>query len=77
MRRSFAALATFFELVLAVDPLVDLGYVKYQGSALPNGVSQWLGLRFAAPPVGDLRFSAPADPPSNDTVQIADTVSPF
>ena len=77
MKRFFAALAACFELALAVDPLVDLGYTKYEGTALPNGISQWLGIRFAAPPVGDLRFSAPADPPSNDTVQTADTVCQF
>ena len=74
MRETLAALATCFGLTLAVDPLVDLGYSKYEGAALPNGISQWLGIRFAAPPVGDLRFNAPADPPSNDTVQVADTV---
>lgn len=48
--------------VLAVSPLVKLDYSTYQGETLPNGVSQWLGMRYAAPPVGDLRFSAPEDP---------------
>jgi hypothetical protein len=71
---SLVALAACLKLVLAVDPLVDVGYTKYQGTALPNGVSQWLGMRFAAPPVGNSRFRAPADPPRNDTVQHADTV---
>ncbi|PQE21386.1 triacylglycerol lipase protein [Rutstroemia sp. NJR-2017a BBW] len=42
--------------------VVDLGYSKYQGTNLGNGVSQWLGIRYAAPPLGDLRFRAPRDP---------------
>jgi hypothetical protein len=53
---------------------VDLGYSQYQGANAANGVSQWLGIRYAAPPVGDLRFRAAADPLVNNTVQIADTV---
>ncbi|CZT49185.1 related to cholinesterase precursor [Rhynchosporium secalis] len=51
--------------------VVDLGYSKYQGSHVENGVTQWLGIRYAAPPVGDLRFRAPRDPLHNDTLQIA------
>ncbi|KAI5118841.1 hypothetical protein M0805_006161 [Coniferiporia weirii] len=60
------------ELALAVGPLVDVGYTRYLGTELQNGVTQWLGLRFAAPPLGELRFRAPADPPRNDTIQVAD-----
>ena len=61
--------------VLAVNPTVNLGYTQYQGVAIPAGITQWLGMRFAAPPLGDLRFRAPADPVANDTVQMADQVS--
>ena len=61
-------------MVLAVDPVVELGYTSYQGTALSNGISQWLGIRYAAPPLGQLRFAAPQDPPANDTLQIADQV---
>lgn len=61
-------------LALAVSPLVDLSYSKYQGTAISNSVTQWLGIRYAAPPLGDLRFSNPEDPLVNDTIQIADTV---
>ncbi|KFY70659.1 hypothetical protein V498_10282, partial [Pseudogymnoascus sp. VKM F-4517 (FW-2822)] len=43
-------------------PQVDLGYAQYQGSRLAIGVDQYLGMRFAAPPLGDLRFRAPQDP---------------
>lgn len=62
-------------LVLSVDPLVTLDYTSYAGTTLPNGISQWLGIRYAAPPLGNLRFSAPQDPVANSTIQIADHVS--
>ena len=38
---------------------------------LSNGVNQWLSLRFAAPPTGRLRFSAPQSPTTNTTVRDA------
>ena len=67
-----------FSLLVAlsecVDPLVKLDYSTYEGTALPNGISQWLGLRYAAPPLGDLRFAAPQDPIATDGVQPADRV---
>lgn len=50
---------------------VDLGYSKYQGIDLQNGINQWLGIRYAAAPIGDLRFTAPQDPTPNSTVQRA------
>jgi len=61
--------------VQAVAPLVNLNYTSYQGSALPGGITQWLGMRYAAPPLGNLRFAAPADPIANNATQIANTVS--
>ena len=60
--------------VQAVDPLVDVGNTKYLGTTLPNGIKQWLGIRYAAPPLGDLRFRAPVDPPVNETIQVANAV---
>lgn len=60
------AVLSFVQFSLCVDTLVDLGYTKVQGAAQQNGVTQWLGVRFAAPPVGDLRFAAPVDPPSTN-----------
>lgn len=64
-------------LALPAEPntaVVDLGYSSYQGTILDNGVSRWLGIRYAAPPVGDLRFRAPKDPTKTTTLQIADAV---
>lgn len=44
------------------SPTVDLGYATYKGTRLEAGVDQYLGIRYAQPPVGDLRFRAPRDP---------------
>ncbi|KAK4697339.1 hypothetical protein P7C71_g717, partial [Lecanoromycetidae sp. Uapishka_2] len=55
----------------ALGPVVDLGYTKYQGDTYPGGISQWLGVRYAQPPVGNLRFAAPLPVMENDTLQIA------
>lgn len=57
-----AVLTVLFALASARQAIVDLGYAKYRGQALSNGVAQWLGIRYAAPPLGSLRFSAPQDP---------------
>lgn len=73
MLRLFAFLLCVIAVV-AVDPLVNLGYTQYLGTEIPAGLTQWLGIRYAAPPLGDLRFRAPADPLVNDTVQVADQV---
>ncbi|KAK8113582.1 triacylglycerol [Apiospora sp. TS-2023a] len=66
-------------LAAAVDPLVDLKYTKLQGTPLGNGATQWLGVRYAAPPVGDLRFAAPIDPPATapGTVEDATKFQPI
>ncbi|KAK7970488.1 Carboxylic ester hydrolase [Apiospora saccharicola] len=51
---------------------VNLGYAQYQGSHLPNEVNQFLGVRFAAPPTGDLRWKAPQEPAAHLGDQAAD-----
>lgn len=61
--------------IYAVAPLVDLGYAKYNGVNNGNGISQWLGLRYAAPPIGNMRFKPPSDPSSIHGIQQADKVS--
>lgn len=44
------------------SPTIDLGYSKYRGVRLPGGVDQFLGMRYARAPVGELRFRAPREP---------------
>ncbi|KZT55209.1 putative triacylglycerol lipase [Calocera cornea HHB12733] len=61
----------------AINSLVDLGYSKYLGTSQSNGITSWLGIRFAAPPLGDLRFRAPRPPLYNSTVQPANTFGPL
>lgn len=56
------------------DTIVDLGYSKYNGKAFPDGTSHWLRMRYAAPPIGNLRFAAPQDPEHTGTVQAANAV---
>ncbi|KAK4986906.1 hypothetical protein LTR66_007741 [Elasticomyces elasticus] len=47
---------------------VDLGYEVYRGvSNASTGLTTWKGIRFAAAPVGDLRWQAPQPPSSNRT----------
>ena len=57
------------------DVIVDLGYTKYRGQAFHDGISQWLGMRYAAAPVGQLRFASPRPAPSMTKVQSALAVS--
>jgi carboxylesterase type B len=68
------AVAIFSTATSAVSPIVDLGYSKYQGTPLQNGITQWLGIRFAAAPLGNLRFRAPQDPVNITELQLADNV---
>ena len=51
--------------------IVDAGAGKYQGVRLPNGVVQWLGMRYAGPPTGANRFAAPVPPMPFEGVQMA------
>ena len=42
-----------------VDPVVDVGYAQYRGNlTYPDSVA-YLGLPYAEPPLGNLRFRAP------------------
>jgi len=71
-----AWLCLFTDYVTAVDPLVDLSYGKFEGTTLTSGITQWLGIPFAAPPINELRFSQPIDPPQMSGIQRANKVSP-
>lgn len=58
-------------------PVVNLGYAKYRGSRPGTGVDEFLGLRYARPPIGNLRFRAPEDPKSELEVQDATKASSY
>lgn len=57
----------------ACDELtVDLGYSKYKGTYNSSTeINSWKGIRFAAPPTGDLRWQAP-QPPLLNRSQVID-----
>lgn len=55
-------------------PVIDLGYAKYRGVRLDAGVDQFLGMRFAQAPLGNLRFRAPQDPTPEKDIQDASQV---
>ncbi|TDL22022.1 cephalosporin esterase [Rickenella mellea] len=58
----------------ASNPIVDVGYARYQGALDPStNITSFIGVRFAAPP---LRFAAPQPPAKVSGVQIANTASP-
>lgn len=60
---------------LTRSAVVDLGYSRYQGVALGNGVDEYLGMRYAKPPLNELRFRGPQDPEQTDGVVDATAVS--
>ncbi|KAJ6534884.1 Alpha/Beta hydrolase protein [Mycena capillaripes] len=54
------------------SPIVNLGYAQYQGAVnIANNITHFLGIRYAAPPLGDLRFRAPQPPVNMAGVQLA------
>lgn len=77
MRLSSISVATLLRVASAIPTTVDLGYAQYNGKSLDAGVNQYLGIRFAAPPVGDLRFRAPVEPEKIAGVQDANSVRIF
>jgi carboxylesterase type B len=52
-------------------PRVDLNYTKYVGRQLANGVNEFLGMRYAAAPLGNLRWRAPVEPRRTNSVEAA------
>ncbi|CAH0046609.1 unnamed protein product [Clonostachys solani] len=50
---------------------VELGYATYVGTKLSNGVDEFIGIRYAEAPLGDLRFRAPQPPKQQSDIQRA------
>lgn len=59
---------------LPKSAIVDLGYSRYQGVSLHYGVDEYLGMRYAKPPMNELRFRAPEDPEHSDNLLDASSV---
>lgn len=57
-------------------PTVDLGYSVYEGTTQSNGQNEFLGIRYAAPPLGNLRFRKPQAPLKTNGVQPAKKFGP-
>ncbi|KAF8824788.1 hypothetical protein HHX47_DHR7000555 [Lentinula edodes] len=58
-------------------PIVDVTYAQFQGAFDPEtNVTNFLGIRYATSPTGDLRFRAPQSPTPISGVQQADTEPP-
>ncbi|KAJ8594571.1 alpha/beta-hydrolase [Rhizopogon salebrosus TDB-379] len=72
---------TLLQALLALGPssspltpahIVDLGYARYRGSVdTATNTTSFLGIRYAAPPVGKLRWAAPQHPQTTSGVQPA------
>lgn len=72
--RAIAPLLAFLcsSVAQALAPIVDVGNAKYQGTVnVATNISSYFGIRYAAAPVGDLRFRAPQSPPVLASVQQA------
>ncbi|KAG6375166.1 Carboxylesterase [Boletus reticuloceps] len=53
-------------------PTVNLGYAQYKGAVdIGTNSTSFLGIRYAAPPVGNLRWAVPQPPPTLSGVQEA------
>ncbi|KAG0693371.1 Alpha/Beta hydrolase protein [Suillus ampliporus] len=73
--QTLLALAPLFPSPIATPaPIINLGYAQYQGSVdTATNITSFLGIRYAAPPVGDFRWAAPQPPSTISMVQQATT----
>ncbi|KAF2730551.1 alpha/beta-hydrolase [Polyplosphaeria fusca] len=63
--------------VARAAPTVDLGYSTYQGTYNSTSkINVFKGIRYAAPPVGELRWRAPHAPATNRSTAIPATQDP-
>ena len=72
--KSLAVALSFCYVANAAGPVVNLGYASFQGLDPGNGVYEFLGIPYAAPPLGNLRWRAPQDPVNTAGVQNATQV---
>ncbi|KAJ6477332.1 Alpha/Beta hydrolase protein [Mycena vitilis] len=71
LRVSFLFVASVHAVDAATSaPVVDLGYAKYQG-VVESNITTFRGIRYAAPPTGNLRWQAPASPANVGGIQQA------
>ncbi|KAJ7051977.1 Alpha/Beta hydrolase protein [Mycena amicta] len=75
LTKFFVVGTTAFGAYAQSGPIVDLGYAQYQGTVSPANFAHFFGIRYAAAPLGDLRFRAPHPPANVSGVQDA-TVQP-
>ncbi|KAJ7234481.1 alpha beta-hydrolase [Mycena rebaudengoi] len=72
LQKSLACIYVATAVLVAVEsqtpgPIIDLGYAQYQGAISPaTNITNFMGMRYASAPIGDLRFRAP-QPPANVT----------
>lgn len=72
-----AASVTAFPTKRWDRPVVDLGYASYQGVYNETtNIQYFKGMRYAAPPTGDLRWKAPQPPHAVQGVQDAASFGP-
>ncbi|KAH0558532.1 hypothetical protein GP486_004813 [Trichoglossum hirsutum] len=69
-----AVTAQGYTLNSSALPVVDLGYALYRASAFNStgNYFNFTNIRYAAPPLGDLRFAAPAPPENNRSAGVQD-----
>ncbi|PKS06171.1 hypothetical protein jhhlp_007488 [Lomentospora prolificans] len=66
-----------FALSQVIDLDVDLGYAVYRGvHNESSGLNSWKGIRYAAPPVGALRWQRPTAPEPIEEIVLADQFGP-
>ena len=53
------AISSYGLSIRAEAPIVDVGYAKFRGNLTEPFSAAFLGVPYAEPPVGDLRFRAP------------------